>query len=204
MTMISDLDAAIDQHKAEVGEEPKEIKIFGRVWNLIPFITTVQLNPLLQIQAAAQVLSENANEANYFQAIAFMAQVPEVLASVIREDERDEFEDVVKKKGIPVGVIMLVVEAIFKVYDASPLHFGDTQATQDSSPTHAQPQESTTGSGNSPVAVGQPSNQNYSQSPNGTTNGTPQTPLKVVPPTPGEDLQPYQPQIPPSMATPIE
>lgn len=205
MTLISDLDAAIDQHYQEIGERRNELKIFGRVWNLIPTLTTAQLNPLAQIQAAAEVLNKKQSAENQAMAFQFMAMVPETLGSVIREDEREEFMVEVARVGIPVAVITNVVEAIYMVYDASPLHSGDAPVTPDTSPIPVPQLVSTIDSGNSHTDVGQQSSPASGQLQSVTPNGHGTQPRLVVPtPQTDQNLQPYEAQIPPSVATPIE
>lgn len=202
MTLIANLDAAIEEHYAETDQYDREIQIFGKVWKLIPDLTTAQINPLAQIQAAAEFLSDpttgGAEEARM--AIQMLASINPVLASIICEEERTEFERIIARKGIPVAIASTVVEAIFTAYDAAPLRSGATAAPQH--PTNTPLLASTTVSGNSSETVGQTSN--LPSNPPQPTTPQPVPPVMQVVPAltqsaPEPALQAYESPIPKSI-----
>ena len=209
MTIIANLDAAIDQHNAEVATTKKEIQIFGRVWPLIPTMTTAQLTPFMQLQAAAEIANDPARaqttEAGLM-AIQALTGLTDIFSKVIAEEHRKEFRAILDEKGIPLPILPQVIEAVMTAYDAAPFRSeNSTSGSEPSHPTNTPLLGSTTASGNSPETAGSTSNSNFDQSPTPTPPAPePQSPtlgsgrLQVA--EQGETLQPYTPQTPPSLA----
>lgn len=207
MTIIANLDAAIEQHYAEVGNVTKEIQIFGRVWTLEPTLTTAQLDPLLKVQAAAEIANDASGEdmrQKQMAAIAMVGALPEILASIVVEAEREEFREKVRKTGIPLKVIPTLMEVIFTTYDAAPFTGGETTSPAPQHPTNTQLLGSTIDSGNSLDSAGQRSSQPSSPLPTATpVQAQPTVPeqgagLHAVP-SPETASQPYQTQVPPGV-----
>lgn len=171
MTIIANLDAEIEQFYAEQGETTRELQIFGRVWRLIPAMTSTTLAPLMQIQAAAQMANSGVdhNDADTRQALfGFLGGVNDILANVIHEDERGEFKAVIDSRGFPLGILDKVIEAIMQAFDAAP--FGSGTTTSPEQPTLVPLPVSSTGSGNSSEAAGATSTPISTHTPSGTTN----------------------------------
>lgn len=172
MALVANLDAAIEEHYAEIGDVEKELQIFGRVWNLIPTLTTAQLDPLAKIQAAAEIVSDptRLSTDDHFIAIKMLAHLNEILSLVIVESQREQFRHALAEKGIPIPVAPMIIEAIFTAYDAAPLPSGSTTAltnttTSQEPTTHIPRPVSTIGSGSLSENVGQASSPNYGISP---------------------------------------
>lgn len=205
MTIIANLDAEIEQFYAEQGAVERELQIFGRVWRLIPAMTSITLAPLMQIQAAAQMANGGADvqrdpetQAALFQ---FLGSVNDILANVIHEDERAEFRKVIDERGFPLGILDKVIEAIMQAFDAAP--FGSATQSAPPHPTNTPLLAPTTASGNSSEAAGGTS----------TATSTPTPSPTTPPPSPAQEptvaewgteprLQPYDESnalIPPSV-----
>ncbi len=212
MTIIANLDAAIEQHYAEAGTLEKEIQIFGRVWKLEPVLTTAQLDPLLKIQAAAEIANDNTRDGSreeQMAAIGMVAAFPEIIAMVVQEEQRNEFRKVLRERGIPLQVIPQVMEAIFVTYDAAPFNSEETSSSEPH-PTNTPLLESTTDSGSSPANTGQRSSTPSSPSPIDThlNPPVPQQPVQANPaaqgvppglnsvPSPQTASQPYETAVP--------
>ena len=212
MTIIANLDAAIAQHNEEVGQTSKEIQIFGRVWPLIPTMTTAQLTPFAQLQAAAELAQDPAkaqSKETQMMAIQALTGLTEIFSRVIDEDHRKEFRAILDEKGIPLPILPQVIEAVMAAYDAAPFPSVPSQPTTGTShPTNTPLLASTTASGNSPESAGSTSNPNSVPSP----TPTQPEPVQQQSPTlgsgqltysePGPTLQPYEPETPapPSLA----
>lgn len=187
MTIIANLDAEIEQFYAEQGETTRELQIFGRVWPLIPAMTSITLSPLMQLQAAAQMSQDGTidqHDAETRQALfSFLGSVNDILANVIREDVRDEFLSVVNKKGFPLGILDKVIEAVMQAFDAAPFGSGtpNLQARPTSVPLHV----SLTASGNSSEGAGDTSTPISSPTPSQPAPVAPVAPVPApVAPTP--------------------
>lgn len=217
MTLIANLDAAIEEHYASQEDVDRELQIFGRVWRLINDLTTAQVTPLAQVQAAAEILADPTTSGSEEQkmAIQMLAGLDTILASVICEEERSDFQKVVARKGIPIAIAQAVVEAVFVAFDAAPFPTGVAATTPTPAPRHPTNTPllvSTTDSGTSSGTVGQSSNSD-SNPPQPPTQPMPVAPvaatapqpvqpqpgLVAVPTAPEATLQPYETQIPPSV-----
>lgn len=171
MTIIANLDAEIEQFYAEQGTTEREIQIFGRVWPLIPAMTSITLAPLMNLQAAAQAAESgqiDASDHETRQALfAFLGDTNAILANVVREDVRGEFYTVANKVGFPLGILDKVIEAVMQAFDAAP--FGSATPT---SPERAKPvplHVSLSGSGNSSTPRGDTSMPTSTPTPSATT-----------------------------------
>lgn len=186
MTIIANLDAEIEQFYAEQGKTTREIQIFGRVWPLIPAMTSITLAPLMNLQQAAQASEDgtiDTSDADTRAALFhFLGNANLILSNVIREDVRDEFQKVIDKKGFPLGILDKVIEAIMQAFDAAP--FGSaipsTPQPERNVPLHV----SLTGSGNSSEDAGDTSTPTSNPTPATTTpppSPAPQQPVTSAP-----------------------
>lgn len=193
MTIIANLDAEIEQFYAEQGETTREIQIFGRVWPLIPAMTSITLSPLMQLQAAAQMSQDGTidqHDAETRQALfGFLGSVNDILANVIREDVRPEFLSVVNRIGFPLGILDKVIEAVMQAFDAAP--FGSATPTSQARATSVPLHVSLTASGNSSEGVGDTS------TPTSTGTPSPTMPPAPVAPVPAPVAAPPMTQVPP-------
>lgn len=175
MTVIANLDAAIEEHYAQSGQISKEIQIFGKVWSLEPVLTTAQLDPLMKVQAASEIAndtSRNGTQEEQMAAIAMVGALPEIIAMIVVEEQRTAFRAKLREKGIPLPVVPKVLEAIFVAYDAAP--FTSEEPTSSvPHPTNTQLLASTTDSGSSPATTGQRSNTPSNPSPTDTHSHPP-------------------------------
>lgn len=183
MTIIANLDADIEQFYAEQGQTTRELQIFGRVWPLIPAMTSITLAPLMQIQAAAQMAqngSVDTNDAETRQALfGFLGGVNDILANVIREDVRPEFKKVIDERGFPLGILPKVIEAIMQAFDAAPFDSGTTSTPQH--PTNTPLLASNTAFGNSTEAATDTSTPTSTATPADTTPAATQPPSEPSP-----------------------
>lgn len=201
MTIIANLDAAIEEHYAQAGMTQKEIQIFGKVWSLEPVLTTAQLDPLMRIQAASEIAqdpSRNGSQEEQMAAIGMVAAFPEIIAMVVVEPQRNLFRQTLREKGIPLHIIPKVLEAIFVAYDAAP--FTSEETTSSAAPTTSQPPASTTGSGSSPDNTGQRSNTPSNPSPID-THLRPPVPQQPVPTPPAAPADPTPREVAPGLMT---
>lgn len=180
MTIIANLDAEIEQFYAEQGAVTRELQIFGRVWPLIPAMTSVTLAPLMNLQAAAQmanggVVPDDEARMALFQ---FLGSVNQILANVIREDERPEFLRIISERGFPLGILDKVIEAIMQAFDAAPFDSGTQTAS--APPMPVPPLASSTTSGNSSEAVGGTSMPTSTPTPSVPTSAAPVAPRLAV------------------------
>lgn len=165
MTIVANLDAAIEQHYAEVGEETRELQIFGKIWTLVKTLTTDVVDPLCKVLAATELNNDPAtrDEVNPLLGIQMMSAIPLILPLVVCEEQRAEFERTMREKGgLPVAIIPQVIEAVFSAFDALPLPSGATtpEPAQNAIPAPV----STIGHGNTSEVPGATSNQNFNQS----------------------------------------
>lgn len=183
MTIVANLDAAIEEHYATLDNVSRGILIFGREWELIRELTTVTLDPLAKIQAAAQIAnSDNASFEDQMLALQMLAQINEILAMIIVEEEREAFRKIVNVKGIPVPIIGNVIEAVFSAFDAAPLASVASVASSTPPTTATPPLASTTASGSSPVTPGFTSSPSFDPQQPTTPVPAPVAPVAAVPP----------------------
>lgn len=147
--IVANLDAALADYRAAHAGVDRAIVLFGREWTLVPELTTTTASTLASVVSLANDPETGSGE----QAMAALTAVSEVVPSVIEEAERDEFRAEWNSRGVPLGALEVIVEAVMQAFTTAPF----SQAVPKTANEDGTPAPSSA-SGSSPTPSGAMSN----------------------------------------------